>query len=98
MHKLELQSEQKLLLNQNFNGFENGGVGKPALKAVLEDEDIKLHPKHYNNTYRHWLESIRDWVFQAIVVGASDPFLRGRSNDFVVAESIESAANWLQKS
>ncbi|MCB0444913.1 MAG: class I tRNA ligase family protein, partial [Gelidibacter sp.] len=34
---------------------------KPAIKAVLEDEEIKLYPKRFNNTYRHWMENIRDW-------------------------------------
>ncbi|MDC0466297.1 class I tRNA ligase family protein, partial [bacterium] len=34
---------------------------KPALKAVLETEEIKLFPKKIENTYRHWLENIRDW-------------------------------------
>ena len=34
---------------------------KPALKAVLESEEIKLYPKRFDNTYRHWLENVRDW-------------------------------------
>jgi hypothetical protein len=33
---------------------------KPAIKAVLEDE-VKLHPKRFDNTYAHWLNNIRDW-------------------------------------
>ena len=36
-------------------------IVKPALDAVLETEEIKLFPKRFNNTYRHWLENIRDW-------------------------------------
>src|SRR5690606_16469008 len=34
---------------------------KPAIKAVLESEEVKLYPKRFENTYRHWLENIRDW-------------------------------------
>ena len=35
---------------------------KPAIKAVLgEDTDINLYPKKFENTYRHWMENIRDW-------------------------------------
>ena len=34
---------------------------KPAIKAVLESDEIKLYPNRFNNTYRHWLENIRDW-------------------------------------
>ena len=32
----------------------------PATRAVLEDE-IKLVPEKYKNTYRHWMENIKDW-------------------------------------
>ena len=34
---------------------------KPAIKAVLEDGEVKLFPKKFENTYRHWMENIRDW-------------------------------------
>jgi valyl-tRNA synthetase len=34
---------------------------KPAIKAVLETKEIKLYPSRFDNTYRHWLENIRDW-------------------------------------
>ena len=34
---------------------------KPAIKSVLETEEIKLYPSRFNNTYKHWLENIRDW-------------------------------------
>ena len=32
----------------------------PATQAVLENE-IKLVPEKYKNTYRHWMENIKDW-------------------------------------
>ncbi len=32
----------------------------PALNAVMDDE-INFYPKHFKNTYRHWMENIRDW-------------------------------------
>ena len=31
-----------------------------ALKPVMSD-DIEFYPKKYKNTYRHWLENIKDW-------------------------------------
>jgi valyl-tRNA synthetase len=34
---------------------------KPAMTAVLESNEIKLYPKKFENTYRHWLENVRDW-------------------------------------
>ncbi|HYD90053.1 MAG TPA: class I tRNA ligase family protein, partial [Flavobacterium sp.] len=36
-------------------------LAKPAIKAVLETEEVKLYPKRFDNTYRHWMENIRDW-------------------------------------
>ena len=67
---------------------------KPAIKAVLEDEDIKLHPKRFNNTYRHWMENIRDWnISRQLLWGQQIPayFFGEGKEDFVVAETIEEA-------
>lgn len=35
-------------------------IAEPALKAVM-DETIQFIPDHFKNTYRHWMENIRDW-------------------------------------
>ncbi len=35
-------------------------IAKPALEAVMTD-DIEFFPKQQKNTYRHWMENIRDW-------------------------------------
>ena len=35
-------------------------LAKPALDAVMND-DIKFYPSKYKNTYRHWMENIKDW-------------------------------------
>jgi len=67
---------------------------KPALSAVLETEDIKLYPKKIENTYRHWLENIRDWnVSRQLWWGQQIPayFYGDGKEDFVVAESKEEA-------
>ncbi len=67
---------------------------KPAIKAVLEDEDVKLFPKRFNNTYRHWMENIRDWnISRQLLWGQQIPaYYYGPGNDdFVVAESTELA-------
>jgi len=67
---------------------------KPALKAVLEDGDIKLYPKKIENTYRHWLENIRDWnVSRQLWWGQQIPayYYGDGKEDFVVAETIEEA-------
>jgi valyl-tRNA synthetase len=69
-------------------------IVEPALKAVLEDSAIKFFPKHYNNTYRHWLENIRDWnISRQLWWGHQIPayFYGDGEHDFVVATSIEEA-------
>src|SRR5690606_19987332 len=35
-------------------------LAEPALKAVMEDA-IQLVPEKFKNTYRHWMENVRDW-------------------------------------
>ncbi len=67
---------------------------KPASKAVLEDESIKLFPKKFENTYRHWMENIRDWnISRQLWWGQQIPayYFGDGKEDFVVAESKEEA-------
>lgn len=67
---------------------------KPAIKAVLEDEDVKLYPKRFNNTYRHWMENIRDWnISRQLLWGQQIPayYYGDGKEDFVVAENLEQA-------
>ena len=67
---------------------------KPAIKSVLEDNEIKLYPKKFENTYRHWLENIRDWnISRQLWWGQQIPayFYGDGKEDFVVAETIELA-------
>ncbi len=67
---------------------------KPALNSVLIDKDIKLFPKKFENTYRHWIENIRDWnISRQLLWGQQIPayYYGDGKNDFVVAETIEKA-------
>ncbi len=67
---------------------------KPALKSVLVDGDIKLYPKKIENTYRHWLENIRDWnISRQLLWGQQIPayYFGDGKDDFVVAETKEEA-------
>jgi valyl-tRNA synthetase len=70
-------------------------LAKPAIKAVLgEDAEIKLFPKKFENTYRHWMENIRDWnISRQLLWGQQIPaYYYGDGKDhFVVAETIEEA-------
>ena len=67
---------------------------KPAIKAVLEDGEVKLFPKKFENTYRHWMENIRDWnISRQLLWGQQIPafYYGDGKEDFVVAENIEDA-------
>ncbi len=74
---------------------------KPAIKAVLgEDNDIQLFPKKFENTYRHWMENIRDWnISRQLLWGQQIPayYYGDGKEDFVVAESIEEAVELANK-
>ncbi|MET6991925.1 valine--tRNA ligase [Sediminicola arcticus] len=73
---------------------------KPAIKAVLEDEEIKLFPKKFENTYRHWMENIRDWnISRQLWWGQQIPayYFGNGQDDFVVAETKEDALMFAKK-
>ncbi|WP_333601317.1 valine--tRNA ligase [Flavobacterium sp.] len=67
---------------------------KPAIKAVLETKEVKLYPSRFDNTYRHWLENIRDWnISRQLWWGQQIPayYYGDGKEDFVVAETKEEA-------
>ncbi|MGB1307661.1 MAG: valine--tRNA ligase, partial [Oceanihabitans sp.] len=74
---------------------------KPAIEAVLgEDAEINLFPKKFENTYRHWMENIRDWnISRQLLWGQQIPayFYGDGKEDFVVAETIEQAFELAKK-
>ncbi|MCK0191360.1 valine--tRNA ligase [Arenibacter sp. F20364] len=75
-------------------------LAKPAIKAVLEDEDIKLFPKKFENTYRHWMENIRDWnISRQLWWGQQIPayYFGDGQDDFVVAETKEEALDMARR-
>ena len=62
-----------------------------ALPPVMSDE-IKFYPTKYKNTYRHWLENIKDWcISRQLWWGHRIPAYYLPDNTFVVAETIEEA-------
>ncbi|WP_265129687.1 valine--tRNA ligase [Chryseobacterium oranimense] len=68
-------------------------IAKPALDVVMDDE-VKFYPEKFKNTYKHWMENIRDWnISRQLWWGQQIPaFYYGEGeNDFVVAENIEEA-------
>lgn len=68
-------------------------LAQPALDAVLE-KDVNLVPEKFVNTYRHWMENVRDWnISRQLWWGHQIPayFYGDGKEDFVVAETIEAA-------
>jgi len=67
---------------------------KPAIDAVLKDEEVKLFPSKFNNTYRNWVENIRDWnISRQLWWGQQIPayYYGDGQDDFVVAQTAEKA-------
>ena len=68
-------------------------LAKPALDAVL-NKDVHLFPEKFINTYRHWMENVRDWnISRQLWWGQQIPayFYGDGKEDFVVAETKEQA-------
>ena len=75
-------------------------LSKPALKAVMETEEVKLYPEKFKNTYRHWMENIRDWnISRQLWWGQQIPayYYGPGKEEFVVAENIDAALELAQK-
>ena len=75
-------------------------LAKPALDAVLNSSDVKLYPKKFENTYRHWMENVRDWnISRQLWWGQQIPayYYGDGKEDFVVAENKEEALQLAQK-
>lgn len=70
---------------------------KPALEHVLND-DITFYPDRFKNTYKHWLENIRDWpISRQLWWGQQIPAFYHESGAFAVAENAELAAEIINK-
>lgn len=64
-----------------------------ALPPVMNDE-IKFYPTKYKNTYRHWLENIKDWcISRQLWWGHRIPAYYLPEGGYVVAESVEEAVS-----
>ena len=75
-------------------------LAKPAIEAVLgENSEVTLYPKKFENTYRHWMENVRDWnISRQLWWGQQIPayFYGDGKEDFVVATTIEEAVKLAQ--
>ncbi len=66
-------------------------LAKPALDIVMDDA-IQFHPKKFKNTYRHWMENVRDWcISRQLWWGQRIPVYYLPNKEMVVAKSLEEA-------
>ncbi len=76
------------------------GLAKPAIEAVLETEEVRFFPKKFVNTYRHWMENVRDWnISRQLWWGQQIPayYYSDGKEDLVVAETKEDALRLAQE-
>ncbi len=86
--------EPKLSL-QWFLKMEN--MAKPALDVVMNDT-VKFHPAKFKNTYRHWMENVRDWcISRQLWWGQRIPAYYLPNREIVVAETKEEAYKLAQE-
>ncbi len=72
-------------------------LAKPALDAVMND-DVKLYPAKFKNTYRHWMENVKDWcVSRQLWWGHRIPAYYLPNGTFVVASTLDEALKLAQE-
>lgn len=72
-------------------------LAKPALDAVMNDE-VKLHPAKFKNTYRHWMENVKDWcISRQLWWGHRIPAYYLPNGEYVVAASLDEALEEVRK-
>ena len=72
-------------------------MARPALE-VVEKNEIKFHPAKFKNTYRHWMENVRDWnISRQLWWGQRIPVYYHSNGEFVVAKTAEEALEKARK-
>lgn len=102
-HKVGTSERTKVVIEPRLSDqwfLKMEDLAKPALDAVLKDETIQLFPKKFNNTYRHWMENVRDWnISRQLFWGQQIPayYYGDSKDDVVVAKSKEEALTLAQQ-
>lgn len=66
-------------------------ISKEAL-SVVEDDEVKFHPAKFKNTYRHWMENVKDWcISRQLWWGQRIPAYYLPNKEIVVAKTKEEA-------
>src|SRR6056300_39871 len=97
VHKVGTSERTKAVIEPRLSDqwfLKTEAIAKPALEAVLESGAIELVPEKFKNTYRHWMENIRDWnISRQLWWGQRIPayYYGNGKADFVVAITPEDA-------
>ncbi len=101
-HKVGISERTKAVIEPRLSDqwfLKMEKLAEPAIKAVLGSEEVALVPTKFKNTYRHWMENIRDWnISRQLWWGQQIPayYFSNKPEDFVVATSIEKALELAQ--
>ena len=95
-HKLGTSERTKAVVEPRLSDqwfLQMEALAKPAIDAV-ENEDVQLVPKKFINTYRHWMNNIRDWnISRQLWWGHQIPaYYYGTNNENVVVAETEEKA------
>ncbi|MEZ5045693.1 MAG: valine--tRNA ligase [Chitinophagaceae bacterium] len=72
-------------------------LAKPALDVVMDDT-IKFYPSKFKNTYRHWMENIKDWcISRQLRWGHRIPAWYDDKGNLVIAKTEDEAFAKLQE-
>jgi len=73
-------------------------LAKPALAYVLDGE-VNLIPNKFTNTYRHWMENVKDWcISRQLWWGQRIPAWYNEKGDWVIAKTKKEAEEQFQQS
>ena len=96
-HKIGTSERTKAIIEPRLSDqwfLKMEDLAKPAIDAVLKSDNIRLVPEKFKNTYRNWMENIRDWnISRQLWWGQQIPayYFSNDKSEFVVAKDIESA-------
>ena len=96
VHKVGTSERTKAVIEPRLSDqwfLKMADLAKPAIDAVEED-DVQLVPKKFINTYRHWMNNIRDWnISRQLWWGHQIPaYYYGPNSEHVVVADTKSAA------
>ena len=96
MHKVGTSERTKAVVEPRLSDqwfLKMESLAKPAIDAV-ENGDVQLVPKKFINTYRHWMNNIRDWnISRQLWWGHQIPaYYYGQSKEEVVVAATKDEA------